>query len=767
LGILWLVNRRRAVLQAKAVWCVPGTAQGEFETLTRGLMLPRGAGLAGRVWQEGRLSWLAELEEDAAMSAPLLKALGDLRSVLAFPVRSGRGIAGVAEFFGREQRQPDTELVDTIATLGSPIGEFLERAMGEEELRVRDRAISSSTSGIFIIDALPPDKPIVYVNPAFQRLTGYAAEEAAGKSYHFLEGPETDAEASQQLSSAIEQQQDLRIEIVNYRKDKTPFWSALTIAPVRDDSETVTHFVAIQDDITERKQAEEELRSAKDAAEVASRAKSQFLANMSHELRTPLNAIIGYSEMIEEQLEEMEIPELTPDVAKIRNAGRHLLALINDILDLSKIEAGKMDLYLERIDVAHMVQDVATTIHPLLEKRRNRLELKAAENLPSMFADLTKVRQSLFNLLSNASKFTEDGRISLDVTTEPHDGVPWVVFRVADTGIGMTAEQVSHLFEAFTQADRSTTRKFGGTGLGLAITRRFCHMMGGDVEVESEAGKGSVFTIRLPAEVQQEQPPEENRPAARRQEPSGQAGTVLVIDDDPATRELMQHFLTREGFRPMTAEDGERGLEKARELQPNVITLDVMMPKMDGWTVLQRIKADPELRHIPVIMLTIVDDRSLGYALGAAEYLTKPVDREHLRGILAKYRCANPPCPLLLVEDDATTREMMHTMLDREGWRVIDAGNGREALDRLAEVRPNLILLDLMMPEMDGFEFLNELHHKQEWRGIPVIVLTAKELTREDRRILSGSVERVLQKGAYSREELLRQVRDLVAACCH
>jgi PAS domain S-box-containing protein len=763
MGVLWAVNRRRAVLRAKAIWRLPSLQTDDFESVTREMTLPRGSGLPGRVWLEGKPLWVADVADDPSASALRFKAIGELTAMLAFPIRSNRRVIGVVEFFTRDHRAPDDDLLRTVATLGNQIGEFVERAKAEEEVRVRDRAMASSTNGIIITDAGQPDNPIVYANPAFERLTGYSAEEVVGRNCRFLQGPDSDPDAIAQLHDAIEQRIDVNVVIRNYRKDGTPFWNDLTIAPVKDEAGNVTHFVGLQTDVTDRKREEEELLAAKEGAEVASRAKSQFLANMSHELRTPLNAIIGYSEMLQEQAQDEELSDFAPDLEKIHNAGKHLLALINDILDLSKIEAGKMDLYLETFDVAKMAQEVASTIQPLVDKRGNRLKVEVAEGLPPMHADLTKVRQSLFNLLSNASKFTENGSVRLRVEGEDAEGRPWVRFRVSDTGIGMTPEQLAKLFEPFSQADRSTTRKFGGTGLGLAITRHFCRMMGGDVNVESELGKGSEFTIRLPltgAVERRQEVKEKPEPHA-----NGRAGTVLVIDDDPAARDLMKRFLTREGFKPVSAESGEEGLRLAREIHPNVITLDVMMPKTDGWAVLQQLKADPQLRDTPVIMVTIVDDRNLGYTLGAAEYITKPVDREHLGRILMKFRCPHPPCPVLLIEDDQTTREMMRAMLEREGWTVTEASNGREGLERVAESQPNVILLDLMMPEMDGFEFVVKLRRHPEWSDIPVVVITAKELSAEDRQRLNGSVEKVLLKGAFSREELLSRVRELVSAC--
>jgi CheY-like chemotaxis protein len=334
------------------------------------------------------------------------------------------------------------------------------------------------------------------------------------------------------------------------------------------------------------------------------------------------------------------------------------------------------------------------------------------------------------------------------------------VFSVSDTGIGMTPEQLARLFEAFTQADAATTRRYGGTGLGLALSRRLCRMMGGDVTVESEPGHGSTFTIRLPAAVAESAEPA-STPAPPADRVQAAAGTVLVIDDEAAVRDLMQRFLTKEGFRVVTAAGGEEGLRRARELRPDAITLDVMMPGMDGWAVLSALKADPHVADIPVIVLTIVDDRNLGYALGASEYLTKPIDRERLVAVLTKYR---RDLPVLVVDDDPEIRQLLRRMLEPAGYTVEEAANGRMALERLAASPPGVILLDLMMPEMDGFELVAELRRHETWRAIPVVVITAKDLTRADQERLNGYVHAILQKGAYSRDELLAEVRELVGA---
>jgi GAF domain-containing protein/DNA-binding response OmpR family regulator len=494
--------------------------------------------------------------------------------------------------------------------------------------------------------------------------------------------------------------------------------------------------------------------------EAADRHKSEFLANMSHELRTPLNAIIGYSEMLQEDAADLGAEQFTDDLKRINAAGKHLLELINAVLDLSKIEAGKMELYLEIVDVAGLVKDIAAVIQPLAAKNANRLEMRCPEDVGTMRADLTKVRQALFNLLSNACKFTDRGTISLAVAREASDGQDWMMFSVSDTGIGMTPEQLARLFGAFSQADAATTRKYGGTGLGLALSRRLCRMMGGDVTVESEAERGSVFTIRLPARVA-EAAGEPVAPAPLADHGPPGAGTVLVIDDEAAVRDLMQRFLGKEGFRVVAAASGEEGLRWARELRPDAITLDVMMPGMDGWAVLSALKADPDVAEIPVIMLTIVDDRNLGYALGASDYLTKPIDRERLVTVLKQHRRDRP---VLVVDDDAEVRQLLRRMLESEGFAVVEAENGRVALERLRGESPSLILLDLMMPEMDGFEFLAELRRHEDWRAIPVVVITARDLSRDDRERLNGHVEKILQKGTYDRDQLLVEVRELVAS---
>jgi adenylate cyclase len=510
--------------------------------------------------------------------------------------------------------------------------------------------------------------------------------------------------------------------------------------------------VAIYTDITKMKQHEAELAAARDAADEANRTKSSFLANMSHELRTPLNAIIGYSEILQEDAADKGDQEPIDDLQKIESAGRHLLGLINNILDLSKIEAGKMDVFIETVDIQALVKEVLSIVQPLADKSGNVIEVVCPADIGSFRSDQTKIKQCLLNLLSNANKFTSKGTLTLAVAREDDSRV---CFRVSDTGVGMTRDQLSRLFEAFSQADATTTKRFGGTGLGLAITRHFCSMVGGDVTVESTPGKGSTFTISLPDQGIAPAVAESLAPAAA----DGHA-TVLVVDDDPTVRSLLAKTLEKEGYRIIAAGNGVEALALARKHRPQAITLDVLMPQMDGWTVLKELKADAALRNIPVIMVTVLNERGMAIPLGAADFMTKPVDRQRLAAILRDY-CANPSsASILVVEDDLPTQETLCRLLASMGYAAETAVNGRSGLDWLAgHAAPSLILLDLMMPEMDGFEFLHELRKRPAFVDVPVIVVTAKELTAEDVRILSGQTERIIAKDEAYLAELAAAVR--------
>ena len=515
----------------------------------------------------------------------------------------------------------------------------------------------------------------------------------------------------------------------------------------------------------ELKNAVEDAEAAREQAQEANRTKSAFLANMSHELRTPMNAIIGYSEMLLEESEDTGEKWMQPDLEKILSSAKHLLQLINDILDLSKIEAGRMTVFLEPVDIAKTARDVAATVEPLVARNSNTLELRCPDGIGAMRTDLTKLRQTLFNLLSNACKFTERGKITL-VITRRDDGM--VAFAVSDTGIGMDRGQMDKLFADFVQADASTTRKYGGTGLGLAISRKFCRMLGGDITVESAPGQGSTFTAILPLEAREPAPETAPPPppAAVHSEPPPPApagdkprATLLVIDDDPNSRDLMRRMLEKEDFTVLVAAGGAEGVAMAKERSPDLITLDVMMPSMDGWAVLSALKSDPATAEIPVVMMTMVEDRPMGLALGAADYLTKPVQKSRVLDAVA--RCVKHKTDdILIVEDDPMAADIVWRTLEADGRKCRHARNGLEALELVRHSRPALIVLDLMMPEMDGFDFLDSLRAEgTDFAAIPVVVLTAKDLTAAERERLSGRVLGTLRKGAGQRENLLEAIQ--------
>ena len=716
-----------------------------------GARLKLGEGAMGRVVQTGEQMIIPDYQAWAGRSSQYARI--DAHAVVVAPLLIGGHPVGAINVWhedpSRSFAAADQQLLSlfgqqaAIALKNARLYTSAQRERSYFEVLVRNSPVA--------IVALDLDQRILSCNPAFERLYGYSQTEVVGRDLdELITTAETRSEAIGYSRQALDDQ-PVQVITRRRRKDGSLVDVEVLAVPVVIGGERVG-LMGLYHDVTE-------LLAARKASEAANHAKSQFLASMSHELRTPLNAIIGYSEMLEEEAAERGHGGYVPDLQKIRSAGRHLLALINDVLDLSKIEAGKMELHLETFELRPAIDAVAATVAPLIEKNENTLALDLADTLGVMRADVTRVRQVLFNLLSNASKFTEHGTITLHARRESGDAGGTIVLTIEDTGIGMTPEQLGRLFQAFSQAEASTASKYGGTGLGLAISRKICEMMGGEITVASTPGQGTVFTVRLPAEVRDPAEPVLSAPLM----PAGEAGTVLVIDDDPAARQLVARMLNKDGFRVLEAANGREGLRLAHAERPDVITLDVLMPELDGWGVLSALKNDPLIASIPVVMLTITDQRNLGFSLGATEYLTKPIERAQLSAVLARYR-RPAGASVLLVEDDPATRAVLRRSLEKEGWAVTEAENGRVGLERVAAESPALVLLDLMMPEVDGFEFLDGLRSRGLANAPPVVVLTAKELTLADRLRLNGGVRDVVQKRPQDIDLLLEDVRMRVAA---
>ncbi len=643
--------------------------------------------------------------------------------------------------------------IDNARLFRSLDAENAERRRSE----ARFRAAIAAVQGVLWTNSA--DGRMDGVQEGWGALTGQSREEYQGFGWGAAVHPDDLDATVAAWNGAVAERRTFVFEHRVRRHDGQYRTFAIRAVPIVDDEGAPCEWVGVHTDITEQRVAEARLEAAREAAESANRAKSQFIANMSHELRTPLSAVIGYSGMVAEEVEELGQSGLVEDVRKIEANARHLLGLINDVLDLSKIEAGRMTIEAVPFEVSAMIEEVVAAATPLLAKKNNRLVLALPRDLGGMQTDEVKVRQCLLNLIGNAAKFTENGSITLRAARVSDGGEDWLSFAVEDTGIGMTPAQLAKLFGRFVQADESTTRQFGGTGLGLSITRAFCRKLGGDVTVDSAFGKGSTFTICLPARFG-EDTVEAEAAAAPAAPPRGDL--VLVVDDDSAARDLLTRFLEREGFAVKAARDGREGLALARQYRPKVVLLDVEMPNVNGWAMLQALRSDPVLRDTPVIMISVLHERSVGFAMGANEYLTKPIDRAQLKRVMERFEEGGTGRRVLVVDDEPDARGWISAMLSRDGWSTDVAVNGRDALDRVDHAMPDLIILDLMMPVMDGFAFLRELRSRRDADHVHVVVLTAKEVTHEERVDLENSVDRVLRKGSLKLDELREELRRLV-----
>ena len=503
-----------------------------------------------------------------------------------------------------------------------------------------------------------------------------------------------------------------------------------------------------------------EMETARDEARDASDQKTKFFANMSHELRTPLNAILGYGEMLYEDCEDLGYDDLLPDLKKITSSGTHLLSLINNILDLSKIEAGKMELFVTSFEIENMVQTIKDVSEPLAAKNDNGFVINLDGAMGSMSQDETKLRQCLTNFLSNGFKFTKNGTVTLDVKARMDGDVEFIDFAVIDTGAGMSPEGVAKVFEEYTQAERSTSANYGGTGLGLPISKKFAEMMGGDVIVTSEEGVGSVFTMSVPREC-----PEYNEDEVEGSviNLDDQDNLVVLVDDDVAMHDLIKRTISKLNLTLLGATNSEKGMELIREVKPKLILLDVLMPGRDGWSLLKECKTDKDLKDIPVIMISQLNQSNLASSLGANDYLTKPIDRTHFINTLKRILGTDTQNQkVLVIDDDKDVRELLSRLLKDAGYRPIDARDGKEGLERTKD-EPALIILDLEMPRMDGFEFLdNYIKDVPEEKRAPVLVFSGKDLTDVQEDLLKERVIGLVKKDDVSMDKLSQMIQGIV-----
>ena len=684
-------------------------------------------------------------------STPLGKA--DIELLEGLATRAARAIATAQQM--RDQKLTASELEKKVAERTRELtaaNQFL------------DSVIENIPNMIFVKDA--KDLRFVRFNAAGEELLGFAREQLIGKNdFDFFPAAEAESfTAADRETLQGRRLLDIPEETIQTHAKGTRILHTRKI-PILDAAGEPAFLLGISEDITEDRQAQEALARAQQEAMRANRAKSEFLANMSHELRTPLNAILGFAELlIDDTTGRYEESVRRRFLGQIHHSGQHLLQLINDILDLSKVEAGQAQVHLGSVDLGTLIDDVRRTVEPLARHKSIELTTDVEPAIP-LIADAAKVKQMLLNLVSNAIKFTASGgRIDIEARrVEMH-----VEMAVTDTGIGIAHDELSRLFTEFHQVDSGPGRQQEGTGLGLVLTKRFAELHGGSVSVDSVVGRGSTFTIRLPLEAEggTTHAPSELIPL-HSEAGDSMRPLVLVVDDNPGAAEILSRHLDAGGFRMELARTGTDALRMARRLQPAAITLDILLPEIDGWEVLSRLKADEATRNIPVLVVSVIDKPALGRALGAIDYFVKPVEGKALLSRLGQYtftsKVKDETVRVLVIDDERANLDLMETMLTPAGFGVLRASGGQEGIDMAKSQLPNLILLDLMMPEVTGFDVVEALRAEEVTRSIPIMVLTAKGLTDDDKQALNGQVAAIFQRDSVAGTELTDWLKRIVA----
>jgi len=768
-GAIWEIESQGQVLRCVEVWHGPAIEVAEFETVTRQHTFVSGVGLPGRVWARAQPAWVADVVNDANFPrAPFADKAG-LHAAFGFPILCGGAVLGVMEFFTREFREPDLDLLQMFGALGSQVGQFIERRRAEEALKDSEALYHSLVESL-PLNLLRKDAQgrFTFANQLFCEELGKPLEEIVGKTdFHFFP-PELAQKYARDDQRVMATRQVFEAIEEHRKPDGAQCYVEVLKAPVYDSKASVMGIQVMVWDVTERELAKQALQSSKEAAESANRAKSEFLANMSHELRTPLNSVIGFANILLKNKPGNLRAEDLSFLERIGVNGKHLLGLINQILDLSKIEARKVELELTLASLPTLVQEIIDQFEGQLRGREIQLVAELPQPVARLETDAGKLKQVIINLIGNALKFTERGSVTVRIEVEPQSRQPKRI-EVIDTGIGIPPDRLAAVFEAFQQADSGTARKYGGTGLGLTISKALCELMGYQIAVSSEVGKGTTFSVELLAAPKPKAPPAEapametgasappspERPKPLPELPPLKDRLVLVVDDEADSRILLTNLTEECGCRVITADSGELALRRAREVRPDLILLDLMMPQMDGWQVLTALKADPELQNIPVVVASIVARENRGTLFGAVDVLQKPVVREDLLRVLK----ACPRAKVLVVEDSDLDRCLINECLEDERIELRTAANGREALQLLETFSPDLVLLDLLMPEMDGVSFLDLLRRDPRYENLPVFIVTAKDLDPQERQRLGRLAQAVLKKAEDLGTHLCRVLR--------
>ena len=743
-----------------------------------------GEGLTSRIIQTGEPLLINENVPGRHEELDIKQIGVKAKSYLGVPIKSGRNTIGVISVQSkRAEGRFDHDDMRLLATIASNVGAAIQNAQLFSEIQ-RQKKYSEAlvqNSPAAIIAGQSIEHIVETWNPAAEKLFGYAQEEAIGRKIDDLVASSNQLhDEATKFRVQVTHGQKVRSITQRTRKDGSLVDVELVAQPVIVDGKEMG-VIAIYHDITELLNARREAEAARLTAEQANQAKSAFLANMSHELRTPLNAIIGFTRIVQRRAEGTLPDKQLDNLDKVLVSAEHLLALINTILDIAKIEAGRMDVQLNLFEISPLLEACFVTAQPLL-KPGVELKMEVDQEIPQIYSDQDKIKQILLNLLSNAAKFTSKGQI---VVSAKYDGSKRgpsskknqgyvdggsLVFSVADTGIGIPADKIETIFNEFQQVDNSSTREFSGTGLGLSISRKLARLLGGDLEVTSDEFVGSIFTLTVPIYYGETTKPEllhttPVEPTIPSEEVSGRP-VVLAIDDDPDVIYLLQENLAEAGYQVVGALAANEGLQMAKELQPFAITLDVKMPVKDGWQVLHELKADPHTNHIPVILLTVVDKKAMGYRLGADEYLVKPLDENAVLAALdrvARSQSNISPKRILVVDDDPDVFEMVSQLLSERNYELIPAVDGLSALQAIEKRLPEVILLDLLIPELDGFGLIDRLRQTPKCKSLPIIVLTAKTLTEEENEILQERVVKVIQKQGLDGISLLRELEIALA----